>query len=252
MKNKSYIYIFTVAVFLTIISTVGCSKKIGPSSPGLNTATLTAIVTATVVNTPVTPVITATATTPISAGVKINAVIQLGNMNNIQFSGQYAASVSSSGTPVTNATVTISSVNGTKTLNPFVPGSYILQEITSPSFISAQDYTVTVSFNSNNYIAAGKSAGGLTLAADGSSASWTSEGNADYVNVIFPGMTTNQIFGPDIISPLDFNASGIYSHGSGSYIFQFAFDKTVTGAFSGATLDSTLQFQESHSLTRVK
>lgn len=121
------------------------------------------------------------------------------------------------------------------------------QETSNPLTLyqKGETYTVTVVYNGKTYTATGTAPGGAVIAGDGSSVTWTNEGNVDVIMVTFMGTgSPTASVGPDAVSPANLNATGIYSNGSGTYMITSNVTRQVLNAFSGATIDSTLSLVE--------
>lgn len=219
---KKIHFMFAVLLILLLFTFYSCSTRIGPTTSSVS-------------------------------GLKISVTIQTINNSNTVYMSQYGAVIiDASGNSVSGATVTVTSTNGTFVLTETTPGIYIYQNGGATAYLEAQDYEVNITIASTTYTATSKAPGGITLAADGSNASWISEGNFDMLTILYPAGTGQQILGPDLASPLNINATGAYNHGSGTYSLAFTFTKTVVNAFSNASTQSTLTFQDEYGIQIIK
>ncbi|MEI7541884.1 MAG: hypothetical protein WCJ94_01350 [bacterium] len=219
---KTIHFIFAMLFTLLLFTFYSCSTRIGP-------------------------------TTPVASGIKMSVSIQTINNSNAVYMTQYGAVITdASGNSISGATITVTSANGTFILTEPTPGLYIYQNGGASAYIEAQDYEINIAIASTTYTALSKAPGGITLAADGSNASWLSEGNLDMLTILYPASSGQQILGPDLVSPLNISATGAYNHGSGTYSLGFIFTKTITNAFTNASTQSTLTFQDEYAVQIIK
>ena len=188
-------------------------------------------------NNPVTP----------GATVKIAGSISYQNNSGVIAQTVYSVTVLEGSSPVAGASASVTGPHGTTSIPEVGSGMYMYQETSNPLTLyqKGETYTVTVVYNGKTYTAAGTAPGGAVIAGDGSSVTWTNEGNLDVMTVTFMGAgSPTASVGPDAVSPANLNATGIYSNGSGTYMITSNVTRQVLNAFSGATIDSTLSLIE--------
>jgi len=150
------------------------------------------------------------------------------------------------------ADVTVSGPGGTFTLNDaYSMGqySYAFGGTNTPAnyYQFNKSYTVTVTENGQTFTQAGNAVGDVTVAADGSSASWLYTGNMNQVNI---GGPSSQVqIGPPVSSPVNITGSGVYNQGTGTYTIMVTVIQETIGAFSGSSSGSTFLIEDIQSAT---
>ena len=140
------------------------------------------------------------------------------------------------------ASVSVSGPHGVTTLadNGFGMYSAAFQDESSAAqhYVFGQSYTVSVNAEGRNYSATATAPGAVTITADATVLSWSYEGNKDVIQAVAPN-NVSVTAGPDVVSPYNLGATGIFSNGSGLYGINANIVKETTG-FSGASVLSAM------------
>lgn len=214
-------------------SFVGCNKPFGPVTPAFPpTPTMTPSPAPTAYPTPhATP-----SYNPPSTGIYLVAEAQTGVINsNVRLN----VNLSVNGAPETTDTVTLTTPSGSMPAT-FVQNAGNNSQYSgsiSSAYVPGGTYTLTAVTSIGTAVSTLTAPGTMSIAANGSLATWSPEGNQDYLWIYGPGgisyesyATTEDIDSPFSVPASAYPASGTY------YVYGVAQQTTtnVTGADAGS------------------
>jgi len=192
--------------------------------------------------------------TPSTPGPNPTPTVPQGNNPDLLISGQisrtsygtspmsaivYMAQIEENSNPVTQATVTVTGPQGTVILNNANNGQFTYISMNSNDYQPNKQYTMTVIYQNYSYKASGTAPGNITVASDGSTASWQYEGDFDFIQIIDPN-SGSHTYGPDLTSPFDINNTGVYNNGTGDYNLNVCVIKYILNTFPVSNSESSL------------